>query len=275
MVRLTELKLRRFILMIRIKEYDELNDLIMKHFKKGVYTNCFVSKDEFEFFIEKKCLYYYLFDGGILLFFKMKGFYNMKFYINNINCDFNIPSNMKIVTEVAAKSPKDLLDVSDYLKRNGFQLELQRERFSCKEPIYEKKECGKNVDIAKLKDYKKIIKILKKNYDKYTGCIPMKEKIKDDIENGNFYCYRNGKNLIGILHINKKQKVSEMRHLVVLKKYRGNKVSKELIKKYLFDTELQSKQVWTSVDNLVAKKLFVSFGYKADGYVSEVLKRGC
>lgn len=246
----------------------------MKHFKKGVYTNCFISKEEFEFFIEKKRGYYLLFDGGLLIFLKMNGFFNMKFYINDSNCNFKIASNKKIITEVAGKSEKDLSTISEYLKKNGFDVTLKRERFSCKETSHTGNGLVKNVEKANLKDYKKIVKILRKNYDKYTGCIPMNEKIKEDIKNGNFYCYRIGKKIIGVLHISNRAKFSEMRHLVVLKKYRGNNVSKELIKQYLFDTKMQSKQVWTSMDNVVARKLFVGLGYEADGYVSKVFKMG-
>ena len=59
MGKLTELKLRRFILMRKINSYDELNSLIMKHLKKGVYTNCFISKDEFEDEIKNGNLFYH------------------------------------------------------------------------------------------------------------------------------------------------------------------------------------------------------------------------
>ena len=63
---------------------------------------------------------------------------------------------------------------------------------------------------------------------------------------------------------------TEMRHLVVLKNARGRNIAKCLIAKYMLDIKEKQKQVWTSTENEIAKKIFESFGYEADGYVSKV-----
>ena len=59
--------------MKRIKKYEELSKLISVEFKKGVYTNCFISKDEFEKYINDKRLFYILCDAGLLIFIKKQG----------------------------------------------------------------------------------------------------------------------------------------------------------------------------------------------------------
>jgi len=41
-------------LMRRINSFEELSNLISNNFKKGVFTNCFIAKDEFEYYINKK-----------------------------------------------------------------------------------------------------------------------------------------------------------------------------------------------------------------------------
>ena len=76
---------------------------------------------------------------------------------------------------------------------------------------------------------------------------------------------------MGVLHISKKLKSSEIKHLVVSENYRGNGISKSLIEKYLLDTVGLSKHVWTGTNNEVAKNVYSKFGYKPDGYVSIVL----
>lgn len=257
--------------MKKINNFDELNKLISMHFKKGVYTNCFVSKEELQEYINKKRLFYTRYESGLLIFIKMQGYYNMKYYINDVNCDFRFSTRRKIVTEIAGKTEKSLETIVEFFKGNQWNIVLNRLRFSCEESkINESLEIEK-IEKLKLKDYAKIIKILRKNYDKYTGCIPLKENIKLDIKNGNFYCYKEDNKILGILHICNKANKSEMRHLVVLKECRGKSIAKRLITRYLIDAEEKSKQVWTSTNNEIAKNLFMSFGYEADGYVSYVL----
>ena len=56
--------------MKRIKKYDEISNLISAQLKKGMITNCFLSKDEFEYYIREKRLFYISYDGGLLIFIK-------------------------------------------------------------------------------------------------------------------------------------------------------------------------------------------------------------
>lgn len=251
--------------MKRINSFEELSNLISNNFKKGVLTNCFVAKDDFEYYINNKKLFYISYGGGLLIFIKRQGFYNMKYYINDLNCDIKLPRYSKVVTEVVGKTEKSLETILEVFRKNNLNVVLNRLRLSCGNPEIDEKLELKNVE--KIKDYKKIIKILRKNYDKYTGCIPTNSEMVND----DFYCYKDGKKILGILHVCSKSNKTEMRHLVVPKKYRGRNISKCLITKYLLDTNEKSKQVWTSVNNEVAKNLFAGFGYEADGFVSAVL----
>jgi len=57
--------------MKRVNNFEDLNKLISIHFKKGVYTNCFISKEEFESEIKNKTLFCHEYDGGILFFRKI------------------------------------------------------------------------------------------------------------------------------------------------------------------------------------------------------------
>lgn len=257
--------------MKRIKKYEEISNLISTQLKKGMITNCFLSKGEFEYYIREKRLFYILYDGGLLIFIKQCGYYNLKYYINDLGYNIKLPKFSRIVIEIVGKDRKSLEKSVEFLKKNKFNVVLNRLRFSCVNPPINEKLDIKNISKLKLKDYKKTIKILRKNYDKYTGCIPTKDKIKIDIEKGNFYCYKEDNKILGILHICSKANGTEMRHLVVLKRHRGKNISKCLIEKYLLDTASGTKQVWTSTNNKVAQNLFEKFGYEPDGFVSTVL----
>lgn len=259
--------------MKRIKSYEELASLISSQLKKGVYTNCFIGKEEFELYISKKRLYYQIFEGGLLIFLKMSDYFKMKFYINNLEADLILKLSKKIVIEIPSKKEEDIEKLQKFFEKVGFNIVLNRIRLTQDKNIFTDKVNIENIEIANLKDYKKIVKILQKNYDKYTGCIPEREILKQDIINKNIYCYKINKEVVGVLHIVSKLKTSEIRHLVVVEEYRNKNIAKSLISRYLVDSDISTKYVWTSIDNDIAKKLYSKFGYESDGYASKVLKK--
>lgn len=257
--------------MKKVNSYEEISALISLHFKKGVITNCFLIKEELEFYIKNKKIYYQEFEGGLLIFLKMQGYFNLKFYINDINAKFVIKSYKKIVVEVPGKNKDDFKILEKYFNEAGFAKVLARERMMYKGNTSVTHEDIRNIQTINLKYYKKTVKILRKNFDKYIGCIPSKEILKQDINDKNVYCYIENKKILGILHVSCTSKNSEIRHLAVNEEYRGNDIATKLVKKYLQDTVNLKKHVWTGSNNEIAKRLYSKLGYETDGYVSIVL----
>lgn len=252
--------------MVKINNFEELNKLISMHLKKGVYTNCFISKEEFEEEIKNETLFYHVYDGGLLLFRKMDGYYKMNFYIVNPEIDLDINFNDIVVTEIVCKPEFDCSKIIELFKKNGMELKLKRMRLANESSNVD--ITSSNVGKAKLKDYEKIVKLLRENFDKYIGCIPSEQKLKSDIESGNFYCYREKEEILGILHIANK---TNIKHLAVDKECRGRGIAKAILSTYLSDVGDGKKYVWTGEDNEIAKKTYFIMGYKLDGYVSYVL----
>lgn len=255
--------------MIKITNYEELNMLITSQLKKGVYTNCFISKEEFLDEIKFESLFYHLYDGGLLIFRKMDGYYKMNFYINNPEIDFDINFDDIIVTEIICRPDSDYTPVVDLFKKNGMVKKLKRIRLQNESSnVYTE---GLNIEKGILKDYEKIIKLLRENFDKYIGCIPTEQNLKLDIENGNFYCYKEDEKLLGVLQVANKGNVSNIKHLAVDKEYRGRKIAKSILSSYLSEVKDCKKYVWTGEDNEPALKTYSSMGYKLDGYFSYVM----
>ena len=252
--------------MEKINNFDELNGLISKHLKKGVYTNCFISKEEFEEEIKNETLFYHEYDGGLLLFRKMEDYIKMNFYINNPEIDLDIKFEEVVVTEIVCKPEFDCSKIIDLFKKNGMKLRLKRVRLLKEDSNID--TTSSNVEKVKLKDYEKIVKLLRENFDKYIGCIPSEQKLKSDIESGNFYCYIENGEILGILHIANK---TNIKHLAVDKEYRGRGIAKAILNTYLSDVGDGKKYVWTGENNEAALSTYCSVGYKLDGYVSYVL----
>ena len=252
--------------MKKINNFEELNKLISAHLKKGVYTNCFISKEEFEQEIKSESLFYHIYGGGLLIFRKMEDYYKMNFYINNPEIDLDINFENILVTEVVCKPETECDNIIELFEKNGMSLKLKRVRL-----LNDSNNVGLNninVEKANLKDYEKIIKLFEENFDKYIGCIPTKQKLIADIKKGNFYCYKENEKILGVLHIDNK---ANIKHLAVDSDFRGKGIAKAILGKYLLDAGECKKYVWTGEDNDAAKKTYLSMDYKLDGYVSYVL----
>lgn len=254
--------------MVKINNFEELNKLISMHLKRGVFTNCFISKEEYEEEIKNETLFYHAYDGGLLIFRKMDGYYKMNFYIVNPEIDLDINFNDIVVTEIVCKPEFDCCKIIELFNKNGMSLKLKRVRLSNENNNINIE--SSNVEKANLKDYEKIIKLLRENFDKYIGCIPSEQNLKLDIAKGNFYCYEGNEEILGILHIDNK---ANIKHLAVDGNYRGKGIAKMLLSKYLQDVGNCKKYVWTGENNEAAKNTYFSMGYKLDGYVSYVLMR--
>lgn len=252
--------------MKKINNFEELNKLISMHLKKGVFTNCFISKEEFYEEIKSEDLFYHEYDGGLLLFRKIEDYYKMNFYINNPDIDLDINFDDVVVTEIVCRPELECCKFIELFKKNGMKLKLKRVRLL--NEISNVDITSSNIEKGNLKDYEKIIKLLRENFDKYIGCIPSEQKLKSDIESGNFYCYREMEEILGILHIADKNNI---KHLAVDKKYRSRGIAKVILSTYLSDVGDGKKYVWTGEDNIAALNTYFSMGYKLDGYVSYVL----
>lgn len=256
--------------MKRINDYNELNSLIMSQLRKGVFTNCFISKEEFERDIKNGNLFYDSYENVLLLFRKMEDYFKMNFYINDVTDFINLSYQDVIVCEVVSPPNCDYTPVVDFLNKSGMKQKTQRVRL-----INVNNNAGQeilNIEKGNLKDYDEIVKLFYENFDKYIGCIPSNDDIQLDIINKNIYCYKEDNKVVGILQISNKNGVSLIKHLAVSSNYRRKGIAKSLVSQYLLDTRNFKKYVWTGANNEVAQNTYFSVGYKADGYISYVLK---
>lgn len=258
--------------MKRINDYNELNALIMSQLRKGVLTNCFISKEEFERCIKNGNLFYDSYENVLLIFRKMEDYFKMNFYINDVTACIDLSHQDVIVCEVACAPNRDYASVIDFFSKNGMKQETRRVRL-----VNVDNNVGQeslNIEKGISKDYDEIVKLFYENFDKYIGCIPTNEDIQLDIINNNIYCYKVDNKVVGILRISNKNGVSQIKHLAVSGDYRRKGIAKSLVSQYLSDTKNLKKYVWTGETNKAAKNTYLSVGYKEDGYFSYVLKNG-
>ena len=209
-----------------------------------------------------------------------------------------------IVVEVVAKNFEDAnyQKQQDFLMQIGMEKVLERERFQhVKQMEEDKVQTTENKNVKQVdknsvalenllvtfksnnetkSEYKivladeseliSVLEFLVCNFNKYYGCIPTEEKLRDDIKKKFIYIAKKEKEIIGVLHFQKTDKMVEIRHLAVGEKWRGKGVAKQLMRVYQNEIKVSKKIVWTGKENESAQRLYQKCGYQKDGYVSTV-----
>lgn len=278
--------------MNKVNNYQEISKLIFANLKKDVITNTFLAKKEFENEILNGNLYYSLINNGVLIIRDRKDYIIINYYLNDVNNKENIVTlkneiqniykyseveDKKIVIEVVGKeecNEKYLQQVNLFMQI-GLHVAIKRVRLSKKLDINSLSVDNveilePNIKFCEEDDIQEILEILRENFDKYYGCIPDIEFLRNEIKNKNFFKYTTTDKIIGILQIKNSSKSSEIRHLAVKKEHRNKGVAKKLIEKYDKEIKTNNKTVWTGVENKVAQGIYEKNGYLKDGYVSTV-----
>lgn len=286
----------------KIESYQEMSKLIFSCFKKNVMTNCFLSKEDWEFEINNKSVYYFMVENSLFLIREREKFFILNYYLNDWNIE-KIKIEMQqeiskpVVVEVVSKN---ILDES-YLKQQelffqlGMQKTLERVRFQNVEQVEnlasEKEnllvtseninneidtkfesdfESESEITFANIDDLAGILELLHSSFNLYYGCIPTQEKLSEDIQKNFVYIAKKENRILGVLHFEKSDKQTEIRHLAVDKDFRGKGIANHLMRIYGSEIKVPRRIVWTGVDNIPAQKLYQKYGYQKDGYVSSV-----
>lgn len=255
--------------MNQINNYEEISSLISLQIKRGTLTNNFLSEDDLKLEIQNKNLYYFAWNGGLLIFRDRRTHYILNYYINDINEKLQFDFDKDVVVEIVLRANDEKAkEALDFFESKGMKEYLRRIRLIKSEeisiPIINK------IEICKEIDYEEISEILRENFDKYSGCIPTKEALLKDIKNENIYVYKNEK-VEGVLRVSKNNMSSEIKHLVVKEEARRKKIAQSLVLKYFEDVNAKRKTVWTGLENKIAINFYEKMGYKIDKYNSIVL----
>lgn len=256
--------------MKKVDKYEIISSLIMKQIKKGVMTNNFLTENDFKIELENNLLYYCEYAGGLLILRDRTSHYILNYYINDITKDIDETFDKDVVAEIVSRPNYNDGEIIKRFQEQNFECCLERVRYShnCVQNVNNNHE--KAIELCKVSDMADTYKILRENFDAYTGCVPTKEKFLKDVENGNVYVYKDEK-IKGILHIDKNKNSSEIKHLIVVETERQKGIATRLIDKYFYDVDTKKKTVWTGKENNCARKFYEKNGYELDGYKSIVL----
>lgn len=265
--------------MTLLNNYEELSFLVMKHLKKGVFTNFFMTKEEAIEYINQQMFYYYSEDDFLVFAREYDNRYVINFYLNNFYNADNFWSYLKtlpkkVVIEVPYNfSNKDTItEFESFLTEHGFSKIMDRVKLLKESDgrINTKLKIKQDIHLVSLAESLEVNKIFTDSFDEFYGCIPTVKTLEKDIENGNILGIYKDDTLAGILRFSKSSKEISIKHLAIKLKYRGKDFGKMLVN-YLTKMYQDSRiTTWVNADNDVAYHVYAGNGIQIDKYRSIV-----
>jgi len=268
--------------MKKVEEIGEINSLISSYMKKGVLTNNFIMQDKYMEYISSGSLYYEN-TGKLLVFFAdHKNHWRIYYHIRELDTDIELPKDKPLVFELVYRNEIEVLrNQLDFWAQRGFEPYIHRLRMNgyTENMNYIQSNSTVRVKYADSNQAGEIQQLISDAFDRYLGCVPTVAELEEYIKKNEVLAAvdENGR-LQGILHIGSRNSVNFIWHLLVLPEARGKGVAKRLLT-HFFDSISNSKsinakiQLWVKKDNMSARGLYESAGFKYDGWESLGLVR--
>ncbi|MFY0672416.1 MAG: GNAT family N-acetyltransferase [Bacteroidia bacterium] len=259
--------------MVELNSEEEL-DRLLTPFVKGEYiSNSYFLKDGYLELIKKGVLYYHIQEENLVLLEKrLQGeFYELFFFISNLDKPVKLNSSVPLVMEIPYRGKKfyPLKELS-YWELSGFSEHIKRGLFSAqaKNITLSNSFLWNEIDYSIISDATEasvILNQIEKSFDKFTGDMLEVEDVLHSIENGEIVGAYHNDELAGFLKFYNKKNISWIGHVVIISKFRGKGIGKQMMEYYLrhqIQSGIKVFQQWVVEDNLPALKLYEGFGFK-------------
>jgi len=252
--------------MKKVESYREVSDAVLRHFVRGAVTNCFLSKDDYEREIKDGTLFLAEKEDSLFFLREREGFRRLNFYLNSPDVPLS-PFPADTVCEIPYRDRDEgLKAVSRRMQDTGAKKLFSRIRMTGKAGEHTPSE---RISPAVFGEFAEVRALLEGAFDRRTGCLPTAGELRDDIAAGRVFVYRQD-GIKGLLHFTEEKNTTELRHLAVDGRVRGQGVGSTLVETYLAVREGRAR-VWVRDDNTPALRVYEKNGYEPDGMKSDVL----
>lgn len=251
-----------------VKSYDILAPLLSAQLKRGVVTNNFLSRADWERELEAG-VDVHTAEGCLVLLRHRPTHDILNFYLHP-GAALSLPTLARPAVAELVWRQRDAEAVQQAVLRfeqQGFVRQVHRLRRQ-RDP-----EAAAYVSHAREPDLSQIpavLQLLEQSFDRRTGCIPtLRELLQEGV-----LCTFREEEPTGVLHYRRTKTGTELRHLAVRDDCRGQGLGAVLVERYLQLTGTERSQVWAARDNAPAQHLYEKYGYRPDGWESVVLLAG-
>ncbi len=261
---------------MQIESYEALSACISRHLRRGVATNAFGAKEAYIKEIKEKALSVEEWDDGLLLFYQRSGYQRMQFYLQSLSLPEFGCFSQPTVTEIASREKDSALhQATAFWQSQGFSLLYERQRLTlAKQTPVASVESPLCVRLVGPEEAPAVAALMRRCFDRITGCLPAQWELCDDIEKENLLCaVAPSGEIAGLLHIGREGAGTQLRHIAVAENFRRQGGAQNLLAAYLQHTQHARSVVWVRPDNEAGRQLYLNNGYQPDGWRSAVLYR--
>ncbi len=253
--------------MKKIESYPEFSRTVTRAFGRECVTNFFLDRHTVENEIEAGTLYSIEENGSVFFFRKRDGFSIMNFYLTSVDADLPV-FHEDTVCEIPFRERDEKIKAAVvHFIAHGFDNLFTRVRLTKSSDAAE--HCDGHISTATFNETAAALDLIKKAFDSRTGCIPTAAAFERDVLDGHVLVYRDV-GIIGLVHWNEDGRTSDIRHVAVDERYRGQGIASALVETY--STQKSGRyRVWAREDYTSARRVYEKNGYTPDGMKSAVL----
>ena len=255
--------------MRQIGDFGEISRLVTAHMKPGVFTNNFITSDQYRAEISSGTLYAHEWDGGLLFLRKRDGWHLLTFYVHDVEAAPGVELPPDTVTEIAQKPGGAASIAVGFWEQAGLNPEFERIRMA-RSAGSESVPGDHTAHIVREADFDGVLALLNGSFDPSTGCLPTETELRDDIMQGNVLCVKDS-TVCGVLRTVTRSASVEIRQLAVREDMRGRGVAKSLVQAFVERYGDKKSTVWLIDGNAPALHVYTSAGFALDGWKSTVL----
>ena len=248
-----------------VNSYAELAPLLSAQLKRGVVTNNFLSRADWEREL-KHGVDVHAAEGTLVLLRHRAAHDILNVYLHP-GAELVLPELPRPTVVELVWRPRDAEAVQQaaaQFLRMGFAEQVHRLRRQ-REP--EPLVCEVGTREPELSLLPAVQRLLEQSFDSRTGCIPSLQELGQD----GLLCTFREETPTGVLHYRRTKTGTELRHLAVRSDCRGQGLGAVLVENYLRLTGKEKSQVWAARENAPAQHLYEKYGYRPDGWESVVL----
>jgi len=254
--------------MVPVKCYEDLAPLLSAQLKRGVVTNNFLSRSDWEREWESGVRVHQA--EGCLVLLRSRPSHDILNVYLHAGAVLSLPQLTRpTVVELVwrQRDAEAVQAAAAQFVQQGFALQVHRLRSRREPAAWDTDGSAKPASPDRLPA---VLGLMERCFDPRTGCIPSAEVLAEDT----VLCTWDGETLTGLLHYRQAKTGTELRHLAVRADRRGSGIGAMLVESYLQRTGQENSLVWTAKDNTAARHLYEKYGYRPDGWESVVLMAG-